>query len=239
MKRVLLAAALLCAILAAAPASADVIYDNGAPDGNDALLSTVAAGAPVFALDDFTLAEGSETITDVHWWGAYYDSEYDPTAEDQAFGVLIVPDDGGLPDLSGLDFFAIPVVIPTVSATGNTVAAVSVPGDFSDGPRDVYEYSAFLDTPITLTPGVTYWLSIIDLSAIYSGRDPLADPTFAWSTSAVQGGNTQYSFGGFVATEDEMAFQLTNDGVVPEPASILLMGFGLAGVAWRTRKKRS
>ena len=239
MTRVFLATALLCATIVAVPASADVIFDNGAPDGNDALVSTVAAGAPVFALDDFTVAQGSETITDIHWWGAYLDSEYDPTAESQWFWVLIVPDNGGLPDLNGVDINTIPVVNPTVAATGNTVATVSIPGDISDGPRDVYEYSAFLDAPITLTPGATYWLSIIDVSAIYSGRDPLADPTFAWSTSAVQGGNAQYAFGNFIATEDEMAFQLTNDGVVPEPASILLMGLGLGGIALRARKKRS
>jgi hypothetical protein len=217
-------------------ARADVIYDNGGPDELFAVFSSIAAGAPILVFDDFTLQEGNETISDVHWWGAYLDEDYDPTAEDQAFGILIVADDGGAPDLTGLGFEDIEFVFPTVTATGEEVDTVALPFGFEDGPRDLFEYSAFLDTPVTLTAGTPYWISIFDMSVFVYERDPSSDPAFCWSTTD-EGNAVLFAFETLEIGAD-MAFHLTDDAIVPEPATISLLALGIVGVAARARRAR-
>jgi hypothetical protein len=45
--------------------------------------------------------------------------------------------------------------------------------------------------------------------------------------------------GGEPQIANELAFRLTNDGVVPEPTMITLLGAGLAAAAARRRSRRT
>lgn len=228
MKRILLASALVCATIAAAPvANADIIYDNGTYRTDAGNYSDVNYNIGYAEYSSFVLQQDASTVTDIHWWGVYFHNNTPQPADD--FTIRIFQDSGsGLPG----------TLVATYDAgdVGRTDTGVN----YWNG-SDIYEYSYDIN-PLTLTAGTTYWLSIYN--------DTTVDTNDNWSwngASGPAGGAGAYSAGvnsttyyldntpGFHGS----AFTLTNDGVVPEPASILLMGLGLGGVAWRARKKRS
>ncbi|MBX7259289.1 MAG: PEP-CTERM sorting domain-containing protein [Candidatus Hydrogenedentes bacterium] len=103
---------------------------------------------------------------------------------------------------------------------------------------DIYEHS-YAISPLSLTAGTTYWINIYNDTTIDT------DDVWLWLFSyGPQGGggalapsvdSTAYNTADALNTG--FAFRLRNNTVVPEPASILLMGLGLGGFAWRARKK--
>lgn len=117
-----------CAVLSAfmLVAHADVIYDNGGPDatvgGSD---STVFQSLnPDFAsFDDFALSEGSNVITDIHWWGNYY--TFFSESLDDYFIIYIFGDDSGHPDLSSGPLYTIDGTAATREDTGLDVGGDS------------------------------------------------------------------------------------------------------------------
>jgi len=64
-----LTAAILCAPLLTAPASADIIYDNGVPDLQNAFFSDDGGAGAAIVAEDFVLEQGGETISDIHMVG--------------------------------------------------------------------------------------------------------------------------------------------------------------------------
>lgn len=200
----------MCVAFAPLSVHADVIYDNGDPNGYIGLTSTYE----VTILDDFELEAGASTLTDFHWYGAYYDDA--PQADNFTLYIF----DGSFNLLETIDGSA-----ATRDATGGTVDVPIFGGDY-----DEYYYELLID-PIALNAGTTYYLGIANAN----------DSAWAWEYASILSGDAALWFqqtDSFVEGPGEFAYELTGQGgVVPEPTSLGLLGFGLAGLALRRRNK--
>ena len=196
--------ALLIGVVVAGSAGASIIYDNGASQLTGGLIGSTIDFPPA---DNFVLTDGASTITDIHWTGYYL---IDPPTD--AFTVYIYGDDSGAPG-----------VAPLHTLTG-TVQRVNS-GNDNLGGFDDYNYVLNID-PLALSANTTYWLSI---------TNDIAPDAWFWSLSDVSAGDAnQKAVTAWVELDVELAFQLTNDAVVPEPASMTLRGFGLVAFAARS-----
>ena len=216
-------------VLISSPANADVIVDNGNPDATSyGSNSTVelSLNPDWTAFDDFTLDEGNNVLTDIHWWGNYY-LYYSDQVHD-GFQVYIYGDTGGSPDLDSGALHTIDGSSVIRTGTG-TVAS-------ENDESPIFAYDLYFD-PIALDPNVTYWLAITNGFYWY------------WQPSMEQGASYQVvgnDFPGDIATwkdqldvrEYNLAFNLTG-GVVPEPSTIVLLGAGLAAVIVRQRMRKA
>lgn len=210
-------------ILATRLYASQIIYDNGGPllpcnTGPCGFIADVSLGTVGQEVaDDFTLNAGRNTITDVHWWGAYVPSDT-PTTPDN-FTIRFYQDNGGLPQATA--FLALNVGDVGRVATGDKTFST-----LANRLVNLYAFSTVIE-PLTLNPNTPYWLSIQNDLA----KDP--DDVWGWTVSKLGSGNMAARFGtGPWATETlfrpELAFNLT---AVPEPATLLLMGSGLLGLS--------
>ena len=204
---------ILCALLmSAAPVAAQTGYSNGAPNGQ--------AGFDIFndyrAADDFTFT-GALSFDLIRFWGLLPGaSTYTPTIFWQ-----ILHDAGGTPGT-------------TAVASGSTAAVRTLRSAVGTTGFDSWQFDLMIG-PQMLGPGI-YWLALHD-----GALGSITDSTLLWEqTGTATGSEFAIEFGNEWAGNmgGNLAFELQNTTVTPEPVTIILLGSGLAGLAGAHRRRR-
>lgn len=222
MKRILIATILLALLTSSAFAQSNVIFTNPYDwESTNAYSSFYGSNFFNQSFTDYYTCE-AVTITDFHWWGVpWYDN-----ADIDGFNFQIYNSAAGAP-LPG-DLLYEEFISGDVGATFT--------GDQTAG-YDVYSYGFDLATPFVADASSHYWFSVV----AYQGGN-MANWFWALGNDFVFDPDWQHAYIGgddFWVNPDEsdFAFTITGDGtVVPEPTTLLLLGLGLAGVAWKRRK---
>lgn len=209
-------------------ASAVVIFNNGASPPTGALFSEIAPFGPgqgtgvQIVADDFTLLAPA-TIGDVHWTGGYFGTNNKPSVVDQ-FTIAICNDSAGAPSTVAGGCTSLVLSTVSRSMTGSQFTFGSATG------LDIYQYDVNV-SPFVVGTGV-HWISIYN--------NTLMDTTADWEWGFIPSGNAVRELSlpalatAWTPSGGQQDFSLTG---VPEPASLSLLGLGLAGLAFSRRKQ--
>lgn len=214
----------VAAVLTAAPAYADLLFENAA--------TATACGAGCWASggsatdnfrtwDNFSIASDA-TVTSVTWHGIAYDAGLDLTDLDTlSWDLGFFSDDGGAPGTQEYN-----ANLTDAQVTRAFLGTGGIAGRLVN----YWEFTATLPVGFDVSGGATYWFSPFSNQTDYY-------PVFAWSGSV--GGNTyqEYVDGSSFVRTNNRAFTLS--GAVPEPQTwaLMILGFGALGMAARARRR--
>jgi hypothetical protein len=219
------AAAALFAIVGLASVQSEaavILQQSPTLDGGGVTSDT----ASIRSFEDFRLTTAA-TVTDLQWWGSVTNvpGVYEPLKGPISFTISFYLDGPGgfVPAASAFSQ-------QVVSAIGGIVAP-----DFG-----VAHFAAHLSAPVDLPSDTDLWLSIVghDLA----GGHDFAVP-FTWGSASGDAPNAPTP--GLVASQADggdpflqgtrLSFVLESNSI-PEPATLTLLGTGLAAVAMRRRR---
>ncbi len=217
-KRTCAALAVASATLAAPPASATVIWDQG---GIEPLVNgaNFSQGSSRLA-DNFALATAN-SIQSVEIWGSHWSTGVEPAAP--AFHIAIYQNAAGLPGV-------------LIGSSDLSVISREDTGfdHNSNGAANILHYGLDLDAEILLDAG-DYWLSV--------WLDDVPGTNFAWQRVASLGPNVGSSDGGATwgAGGGDVAFRLNGAAIgaaaVPVPAALPLLASAVSALGFVARRR--
>lgn len=231
--------ALVFSALCATPAAAQtVVYDNGVLVRDITLTpasdrSTDPGLAATVYADNIYLSQSS-VVNQVRWYGGYLLGNT-PTAQSDNFTISFYE--------TSANGNAYPVVTPfasfAIGSPGRTLTAFGVGCGRFGCLADVYEYKATLPSRVNFSAGI-YAISIVNDTALDT------DDFWYWGAKR-DDASRLYTRGltptNWAAFPNQLAFQLELVAApvttVPEPSSLLLMGFGIAAVGFGARRQRA
>ena len=230
--RVLLGMALLAVLACPAAVQGDVVVYSQPCSTEYAIFSDLSRFTEgYFAADDFELADECR-ITDVHWWGVYL---VEPPPDDD-FTIEFYEDVSGSPAMDPFESFNVGPVTRQYAEKDLVTQG--------GGVYKIYGYSCYLTTPVDLSGGTRYYLSV------YNNTEINTDDDWVWMSAGTPTGteevwwrDSQTMAWALISTEppyiprELVAFKLTGT-VIPEPvSSLLFVGSVGLGLLWRKRHR--
>jgi hypothetical protein len=211
-------ASILLLLTVSVPSEATILFDSGPPNGVGGLSIVGAPPNEVASAARFTTS-GPWQVASVKFWSL----ELSGYVWDGTIKYFVFPDVGGSPASSPLVQGSAIDIVQVADSAGSCCNASSS-----------FRYTFNLASPATLSANTAYWL------ALQIGRGISVGQSFWSSTNLTPITNTAYSqgatFNNWILSPQSggLAFQLS-DTAIPEPSTVLLMGGGLIGLAWRRR----